>query len=47
MHWLFEAKKGYGLDAVVKTERARGYEISRIDRFRYGTRYFTDSGPPA
>ena len=44
MHWLFEAKKGYGLDAVVKTERARGYEISRIDRFRYRTRYFTDSG---
>ena len=31
-------------DAVVKKEQKREYEISRIDRFRYRTRYFTDSG---
>jgi len=31
-------------DAVVKKEQKREFEISRIDRFRYRTRYFTDSG---
>ena len=31
-------------DAVVKKEQKREYKISRIDRFRYRTRYFTDSG---
>jgi len=31
-------------DAVVIKEQKREYEISRIDRFRYRTRYFTDSG---
>ena len=31
-------------DAVVKKEQKREYEIKRIDRFRYRTRYFTDSG---
>jgi len=31
-------------DVVVKKEQKREYEISRIDRFRYRTRYFTDSG---
>jgi len=31
-------------DAVVKKERKRGFEIGRVDRFRYRTRYFTDSG---
>ena len=31
-------------DAVLKKEQKREYEISRIDRFRYRTRYFTDSG---
>ena len=25
-------------------ERKKGFEISRVDRFRYRTRYFTDSG---
>jgi len=30
--------------AVVKKERKRGFEIGRVDRFRYRTRYFTDSG---
>ena len=29
---------------VVAKERRKGFEISRIDRFRYRTRYFTDSG---
>ncbi len=31
------------MDAVVE-EGEKGFEISRIDRFRYRTRYFTDSG---
>lgn len=29
---------------TLKNERKKNYEISRIDRFRYRTRYFTDSG---
>ena len=29
---------------VVAKERKKGFEISRIDRFRHRTRYFTDSG---
>jgi hypothetical protein len=29
---------------VVAKERNKEFEISRIDRFRYRTRYFTDSG---
>ena len=28
----------------VDKERARNFEISNLDRFRYRTRYFTDSG---
>ncbi len=31
-------------DKVVANERKNEFEISRIDRFRYRTRYFTDSG---
>jgi putative transposase len=31
-------------DKVVAKERKKDFEISRIDRFRYRTRYFTDSG---
>ena len=31
-------------EAVVKKERKKEFEISRVDRFRYRTRYFTDSG---
>ena len=31
-------------DDVVENERNKGYQISRADRFRYRTRYFTDSG---
>ncbi|MBT8368308.1 MAG: hypothetical protein KJP23_26735 [Deltaproteobacteria bacterium] len=31
-------------DKVVAKERKREFEISRISRFRYRTRYFTDSG---
>ena len=29
---------------VVAKERKKDFEISRISRFRYRTRYFTDSG---
>jgi len=29
---------------IVEHERKKKYEIKRIDRFRYRTRYFTDSG---
>ena len=29
---------------VVAKERKKGFEISRFSRFRYRTRYFTDSG---
>jgi len=29
---------------ALKNERNRNYEISRIDRFMYRSRYFTDSG---
>jgi hypothetical protein len=28
----------------VKNERERNFRITRADRFRYRTRYFTDSG---
>jgi hypothetical protein len=31
-------------DKIVAKERKKGFEISRVDRFRYRTRYFTDSG---
>lgn len=31
-------------DAVVEKERKKVFKISRIDHFRYRTRYFTDSG---
>jgi putative transposase len=31
-------------DKVVAKEPRKDFEISRIDRFRYRTRYFTDSG---
>ena len=31
-------------DKVVAKERRKDFEISRISRFRYRTRYFTDSG---
>jgi hypothetical protein len=31
-------------DKVAANERKKGFEISRVDRFRYRTRYFTDSG---
>jgi hypothetical protein len=29
---------------IVENERQNNYKIKRIDRFRYRTRYFTDSG---
>jgi hypothetical protein len=31
-------------DKVIAKERKKEFEISRINRFRYRTRYFTDSG---
>ena len=31
-------------DKVLEKERHREFELSRSDRFRYRTRYFTDSG---
>ena len=31
-------------DNVLEKERKRDFELSRNDRFRYRTRYFTDSG---
>jgi hypothetical protein len=31
-------------DRILEKERNREFEISRSDRFRYRTRYFTDSG---
>jgi len=31
-------------DRILKKERNREFELSRNDRFRYRTRYFTDSG---
>jgi putative transposase len=31
-------------DKIVEKERSKEFEISRINRFRYRTRYFTDSG---
>jgi hypothetical protein len=31
-------------NATLKKERHKNYEIGRVDRFRYRTRYFTDSG---
>jgi hypothetical protein len=30
--------------AVVKKNEKKEFKISRVDRFRYRTRYFTDSG---
>ena len=31
-------------DKILEKERKREFELSRSDRFRYRTRYFTDSG---
>jgi hypothetical protein len=31
-------------DKVLEKERSREFELSISDRFRYRTRYFTDSG---
>ncbi len=40
-----DAGKGAVIDKkVVEKERKRRYKISRTDRFRYRTRYFTDAG---
>ena len=40
-----DAGKGVTLDKkLLEKERKRGYKISRAERFRYRSRYFTDSG---
>ncbi|KXB09200.1 hypothetical protein AKJ60_00710 [candidate division MSBL1 archaeon SCGC-AAA385M11] len=40
-----DAGKGAVIDAkIVKKERRRKYKVSRVDRFRYRCRYFSDSG---
>jgi len=40
-----DAGKGARLDpTLVKGERKKGYRLTAADRFRYRTRYFTDSG---
>ena len=40
-----DAGKGAVIDQkVVEKERKRKYRVSRTDRFRYRSRYFTDSG---
>jgi len=31
-------------EKIVEKERKKGFEITRVDRFKYRTRYFTDSG---
>lgn len=31
-------------EKVLELERSKEFELSRCDRFRYRTRYFTDSG---
>jgi hypothetical protein len=31
-------------EAVIEKERKKDFKISRVDRFQYRTRYFTDSG---
>jgi len=40
-----DAGKGAVIDEkIVKKERKKNYKVSRVDRFRYRTRYFTDAG---
>jgi REP element-mobilizing transposase RayT len=44
---LNQPKKGSAKvikDKVIEEERRRAFELSKSDRFRYRTRYFTDSG---
>ena len=31
-------------DSVIDSERDKNYELTKVDRFRFRTRYFTDSG---
>ena len=31
-------------DSILEKERSKDFKLSRSDRFRYRTRYFTDSG---
>ena len=40
-----ETVKGVSInEAIIKKERDKDYELTRTDRLRFKTRYFTDSG---
>ncbi len=39
----YRQKKGDRYFILLEKERLRGFELSKSDRFRYRTRYFTDS----
>jgi hypothetical protein len=40
-----ESAKGARLDAgIIDSEKKKGFQIGKLDRFRNRTRYFTDSG---
>ena len=40
-----DTEKGASIDdSVIETERDKNYELTRVDRFRFKSRYFTDSG---
>ena len=40
-----ETKKGVSIkQEIIENERKKVYQVSKIDRFKYQTRYFTDSG---
>jgi hypothetical protein len=41
---LSQAKLKVIAGKILEKERKRDFELSRNDRFRYRTRYFTDSG---
>jgi len=40
-----ESEKGASIDQeIIAKERSKNYELTTIDRLRFKTRYFTDSG---
>ncbi len=42
---VLPAEKGKSIDnAHMNTNRKRGFKTTRVDHFKYRTRYFTDSG---
>lgn len=44
VHRPFEGKPGVIDDKTIEKEIKKNFELTRTDRFRYRTRYFTDSG---